>query len=125
MSWKRSLGKVADRLTKPDEELESSDLQETSRKLGATPICDAEDRSISCCCGTVRSVSLRPRADSVPAMVADLDDGSRTMNLVWLGRRKIAGIEPGTYLKVTGRVTYIKDVPTIFNPSYEIKTGAR
>jgi len=124
MSWKSSLGKVAERLTKPDEQLESDDLRATTRKLGATPICDAPDRSISSCCGTVRSVSLRPRGESVPAMVVDLDDGSRTMNLVWLGRRKIAGIEPGTYLKVTGRVTYLKGTPTIFNPSYEIKTGA-
>ncbi len=122
MSWKTSLGKVTDRLTKPDDVLESDDLQATTRKLGATPICDAADRSIACCCGTVRSVSLRPRVDSVPAMVVDLDDGSRTMNLVWLGRRKIAGIEPGTYLKVTGRVAYIKGTPTIFNPSYEIKS---
>lgn len=121
MSWKTSLGKVTEKLTKSDDVLESDDLQATTRKLGATPICDAADRSIASCCGTVRSVSLRPRADAVPAMVVDLDDGSRTMNLVWLGRRKIAGIEPGTYLKVTGRVTYIKDTPTIFNPSYEIK----
>lgn len=124
MGWKTSLGKVADRLTKTDDLLERDDLQETTRKLGATPICDAVDRTIVSCCGTVRSVSLRPRADAVPAMVVDLDDGSRTMNLVWLGRRKIAGIEPGTYLKVKGRVTYLKGVPTIFNPSYEIKTGA-
>lgn len=122
MGWKSSLGKVAERLTKPDEQLESDDLRETSRRLGATPICDAVDRSIVSCCGTVRSVSLRPRGDAVPAMIVDLDDGSRTMNLVWLGRRKIAGIEPGTYLKVTGRVTYVKDTPTIFNPSYEIKS---
>lgn len=122
MSWKTSLGKVTDKLTKSDDVLESDDLQATSRKLGATPICDAADRSIASCCGTVRSISLRPRSDSVPAMVADLDDGSRTMNLVWLGRRKIAGIEPGTYLKVTGRITYIKGTPTIFNPSYEIKS---
>lgn len=124
MSWKTSWGKVADRLTKSDDSLENDDLQESTRRLGATPICDAADRSIASCCGTVRSVSLRPRAVSVPAMVVDLDDGSRTMNLVWLGRRRIAGIEPGTYLKVTGRVTYLKGTPTIFNPSYEIKTGA-
>ncbi|RNI18376.1 OB-fold nucleic acid binding domain-containing protein [Flexivirga caeni] len=121
MGWKSSLGRVADRLTKPDEQLESDDLRESTRKLGATPICDAQDRSIVSCCGTVRSVSLRPRAESVPALVVDLDDGSRTMNLVWLGRRKIAGIEPGTYLKVHGRVTYLKGTPTIFNPSYEIR----
>ena len=122
MSWKTSLGKVAERLAKPVEQLESDELRETTRKLGATPICDAVDRSVVSCCGTVRSVSLRPRGDAVPAMVVDLDDGSKTMNLVWLGRRKIAGIEPGTYLKVHGRVTYVKGTPTIFNPSYEIKT---
>lgn len=122
MSWKTSLGKVTEKLTKTDDMLERDDLQASTRQLGATPICDAEDRAVTSCCGTVRSVSLRPRAESVPAMVVDLDDGSRTMNLVWLGRRKIAGIEPGTFLKVTGRVTYLKGVPTIFNPSYEIKT---
>ena len=47
-------------------------------------------------------------------------DGSRTINLVWLGRRTIGGIEPGTYVRATGRVTTMRGVPTIFNPAYEI-----
>ena len=47
--------------------------------------------------GTVRSVTLRPRVN-VPALVVDLYDGSQALNLVWLGRRTIGGIEPGTYL---------------------------
>ncbi|WP_265444002.1 OB-fold nucleic acid binding domain-containing protein [Flexivirga meconopsidis] len=121
MSLKTSFGKVADRLTRSETSLERDELREAARKHGATPICDATDRSMASCCGTVRSVSLRPRSGTVPAMVVDLDDGSRTMNLVWLGRRRIGGIEPGVYLKVKGRVTYLKGVPTIFNPAYEIK----
>ena len=60
MGWKTSLGKVADRLTKPDEQLDSDDLRESTRKLGATPICDAVDRSITCCCMD-RLVLARPR----------------------------------------------------------------
>ena len=70
--------------------------------------------------GAVRSVTLRPRVN-VPALVVELYDGSQTLNLVWLGRRQIGGIEPGTYLTARGRVTYKNGVPTIFNPAYDIK----
>jgi len=45
----------------------------------------------------------------------------RQANLVWLGRRRIGGIVPGTYLTAHGRVTYKHGIPTIFNPAYEIK----
>jgi len=27
---------------------------------------------------------------------------------------------PGTYLRATGRVTYYRGTPTVFNPAYEI-----
>jgi hypothetical protein len=70
-------------------------------------------------CGSVRAVTLPPKK-SVPALVVDLYDGSKSLNLVWLGRRTIGGIQPGTFLKARGRVTYVKGVPTIFNPAYEI-----
>lgn len=122
MGLRDSVGKVAGKLTRSDNSLERDELQEVARKHATTMICDAPDRELVCCCGTVRSVSLRPRGDSVPALVVDLDDGSRTMRVVWLGRRKITGIEPGVYLKVKGRVTYLKGSPTIFNPAYEIKS---
>ena len=39
-------------------------------------------------------MTLRPRAD-VPALVVEIYDGSRPLHLVWLGRREIAGIQPG------------------------------
>ena len=64
-------------------------------------------------------MTLRPRVN-VPALVVDLYDGSRTINLIWLGRRTIGGIEPGTYLRATGRVTFTRGIATIFNPAYEI-----
>ena len=78
------------------------------------------DRSEARVCGAVRSVTLRPRTN-VPALVVEIYDGSKTLNLIWLGRRRIGGIAPGTYLTVHGRVTYRHGIPTIFNPSYEIR----
>ncbi|AKU17078.1 DNA-binding protein [Luteipulveratus mongoliensis] len=109
------------RLTRSQGDLEAEELRETTSTMGGTPMCDVADRDVVKVCGAVRSVSLRPRADHVPALVVEIDDGSRMLRLVWLGRRKIAGIEPGSYVLAKGRVTFKEGVPTIFNPAYELK----
>lgn len=113
------LRRLSDKLTKSVTQLEADELQEDAARLGCTPMCDLRDRQEATVSGTVRAVTLRPRVN-VPALAVDLYDGSRTINLVWLGRRTIGGIEPGRYLRATGRVTYARGVPTIFNPAYEI-----
>ena len=114
------LSRVTARLARTESELEARELQEDTGRLGGTPIADLVDRSDATVCGAVRSVTLRPRVN-VPALVVELYDGSKILNLVWLGRRRIGGIVPGTYLTARGRVTYKHGIPTIFNPSYEIK----
>lgn len=111
--------RLGDRLTKSVTEIEADELQEDVARLGCTPMSDLKDRQQATVSGTVRAVTLRPRIN-VPALVVDLYDGTRTINLVWLGRRTIAGIQPGTHLRATGRVTYSRGTPTIFNPAYEI-----
>ena len=116
---KSPLSKLSYRLTKSVTQLEADELQEDAARLGCTPMCDLQDRQEATVSGTVRAVTLRPRVN-VPALVIDLYDGSRTINLIWLGRRTIGGIQPGTYLRAHGRVTYSRGIPTIFNPSYEI-----
>jgi len=114
------LTRLTARLASTESELEDLELQKDTWRLGATPIADLADRADASVCGAVRSVTLRPRVN-VPALVVELYDGSKTLNLVWLGRRRIAGIVPGTYLSAHGRVTYKHGIPTIFNPAYEIK----
>ena len=114
------LTRLTARLASTESELEDLELQKATWRLGATPIADLADRADASVCGAVRSVTLRPRVN-VPALVVELYDGSKTLNLVWLGRRRIAGIVPGTYLTAHGRVTYKHGIPTIFNPAYEIK----
>jgi hypothetical protein len=114
------LSRVTARLARTESELEARDLKEDTGRLGGTPIIDLVDRSEATVCGAVRSVTLRPRVN-VPALVVEIYDGSQILNLIWLGRRRIGGIMPGTYLTAHGRVTYRHGIPTIFNPAYEIK----
>ena len=115
----RVLHRLGERLTKSVTQIEADELKQDSERMGCTAMCDLQDRQEAVVAGTVRAVTLRPRVN-VPALVVDLYDGSRTINLVWLGRRTIGGVEPGTYLRATGRVTYTRGIPTIFNPAYEI-----
>lgn len=112
-------GRLVDRFTRSTVELAADELHDTTVRLGATPIDELADREQAVVFGEVRSVALRPRAQ-VPALVVELWDGTGTVDLVWLGRRAIAAIEPGRQLRARGRVTYRGRIATIFNPFYEI-----
>ena len=112
---KRMLG----RLTATRDELEAEELQKGAVSTGGTPIGRCADRQVVTVCGTLRTVTLRPRA-GVPALEAELYDGSGTVAIVWLGRRQIAGIEPGRGISVQGRLSLNEGRPVIFNPRYEL-----
>ncbi len=70
--------------------------------------------------GRIRSVAYTPR-QSVPTLEAELYDGSGTISLVWLGRRRIAGIEPGRTMMAFGRVGMHDGHPAMYNPRYELR----
>lgn len=108
-----------DAMTKTSTELEADELQEDAVRAGGTPIRECDDREVVDVCGSVRALTLPPKT-SVPMLVAEIYDGTRALNLVWLGRRAIPGIETGTFLKAHGRVATVKGVPTIYNPTYSI-----
>jgi hypothetical protein len=63
---------------------------------------------------------LRPRSGTL-ALEAELYDGSDTLVLIWLGRRRILGLEPGRALKVTGRISSAGGSRVMFNPRYELR----
>jgi hypothetical protein len=99
---------------------EAEELQKGCVEMGATPIAELPNRERVTVAGTLRTVTLRPRA-GVPALVAELYDGSGSISLVWLGRRQIHGIEPGRQLVGSGRVTTDGEQRVIFNPRYELR----
>lgn len=90
-----------------------------SGKSGAISIADAPDRERVKLRGALRTVSLRPRA-GVPALEAELTDGSGVITVVWLGRRRIAGIEPGRAIEVEGRIGAHLGTRIMYNPRYEL-----
>ena len=106
-------------LTKTPTEDQAESLREQSETAGGDDLTALALRHPATVCGTVRTVTLPPRR-SVPALVAEVWDGNGSVNLVWVGRRTIGGIEPGVFLRARGRVTSVRGTPTIFNPAYEI-----
>lgn len=110
-------------LGKSKAEQHAEALQGSVSQVGATPISRCECGQESTVSGVLRSVTLRPQ-ETVPAVEAELYDGSGQVKLVWLGRRQILGITPGRSIVVTGRITGNIADPTIFNPRYELRAPA-
>jgi len=102
------------------EEAEARDLRRTFvTGGGVVAVGDAPDRTPVRLRGTLRTVTLRPRG-GVPALEAELYDGTGVLTIIWLGRRRIAGIDPGRAIEVWGRVGSQEGHRVLFNPRYEL-----
>lgn len=100
-------------------EREDQELREGAQTAGCDLIAEHQHRDVVTLHGTLRAVTLRPRS-GVPALEAEMYDGSGMALLVWLGRRRIAGIEPGRRLTVHGRLGVRDGDVVLFNPRYEL-----
>jgi hypothetical protein len=96
------------------------ELRQAVRESGLVAVSEAPDRTRVKLSGTLRTVTLRPRG-GVPALEAELFDGSGAITLVWLGRRQITGISPGRQLEVEGRIGVQDGVRVMYNPRYELR----
>jgi hypothetical protein len=108
------------RLVASDSELDAQDLQEASARAGATPVprcVRGEKVTVS---GRLISVMYCPRTN-LPTLEAELFDGSGSVTLVWLGRRRIPGIEPGRSLCAEGRLAIRDDRKVMYNPHYTLE----
>lgn len=115
-----SLRRFFQRLTASEAELDAQELQRGSAECGATPAQQCSRGQLVSVSGRLRTVVYTPRTN-VPTLEADLYDGSDVVTLVWLGRRHIAGIEPGRQLTVRGRIAVREDRKVIYNPYYELE----
>jgi RecG-like helicase len=104
-------------LTAETQELDADELAQEAADSGATPIERCEDRVPVTVFGTVRAITIRPRG-GVPALEAELYDGTGTVTLVWLGRRTMAGLGPGRRVRASGRITTAHGERFIYNPKY-------
>jgi RecG-like helicase len=115
--WRRALRKLS---ASPDE-LEADALDNERQVQRCQAINGVTDREMVTLYGELKNVSLAPRAGT-PSLEASLYDGSGAVTLVWLGRRKIAGIKPGAGLVVSGRVSCQDGQRIIYNPRYELQS---
>ena len=114
------LKRALHRFTADLEEVDSAELRSESAAAGATAVDQCSVGKPVCVAGTLRAVVLRPLA-GVPTLEAELYDGTGTVTLVWLGRRRIRGIDPGRVLVARGRLTRRDGKVTLFNPEYELR----
>ncbi len=114
------LRRLLERLTASEDELRAQELQMESAKCGAIPAEQCSRGQVVSVSGRLRTVAYTPRTN-LPTLEADLYDGSDVVTLVWLGRRHIAGIEPGRQLTAKGRVALRDDRKVIYNPYYELE----
>lgn len=118
-SARHPLLRALSRLTAGNEQLIAEDAQKASAAMGGTPCASLSGRRRASVSGTLRTVTLRPRA-GVPALVAELFDGTGTLTVIWLGRREIPGIVPGAAVRVEGFVGCDDGRKTLYNPRYEL-----
>ncbi len=101
-------------------DLEAKQLRSDTERAGCCAIADATEREYVELQGSLRTVTLRPRG-GVPALEAELYDGSGVITVVWLGRRRIAGVEPGRNIRVEGRIGRHDSTRVMYNPRYELR----
>jgi len=77
-------------------------------------------RAIQTTGGRISYIEVSPH-DAPARLTVRVVDPSGAIDCIFLGRRLIAGLEPGATVGVEGRVARGDDVPVIFNPRYELR----
>jgi amino acid transporter len=97
---------------------EAIDAKVFSGVPGATPIKHLNPRERAKVAGRVRSVIVKPWGDTASLQV-ELTDDHGSLTLVFLGRRQIAGLAPGSRIVAEGTVGTVKGHTAMINPHYE------
>jgi RecJ-like exonuclease len=114
------LRRMVRRLTSDVGDLDADDLSAEVARSGCDRACDSSTGEAVTVKGRLRSVEICPRG-SVATLEAELFDGTDGVTLVWLGRRRIPGIEPGRTVRASGRVAVRDGRKVIYNPYYELQ----
>lgn len=101
---------------------------ESPERRDTDEACSDAQRAIDChrgqevtMVGELRSVETNAQGGS-GGVRAELFDGTDSVTLVWLGQRRIPGIDCGRTLRVHGRVSLLDNGDkAIYNPHYEIQ----
>ena len=114
------LRRILRKFTASEQELESEEVRREAKPgcVCANGVHRGQQVKLS---GRLRTVVYTPRTN-LPTLEAELYDGTDVVTLVFLGRRHIAGIEPGRCVTARGRIAVRDDRKVIYNPYYELES---
>jgi hypothetical protein len=115
------LRRLSRRLTEDPAQRDAEKLSDEAVNTGAQRAIDCERGQEVTIVGTLRCVETNAKgcADGVRA---ELFDGTDAVTLVWMGQRRIPGIDSGRTLRVRGRLGTLENgSKAIYNPHYEIQ----
>lgn len=115
------LNKVVDRIRSvaADDDLVVDDRRTADPDDGTIRVADTVDRYRATVQGRVRALTL-PTTTAVTALVVEVADSTGPIQLVFVGRKAIPGIECGVILRAHGRVSIRRGHRVMYNPAYEI-----
>jgi hypothetical protein len=90
---------------------------------GVVPIAMAGHRQRVTVAGRIHSMRVQPRA-GVATLQCTITDGTGEIQVVFLGRRQVAGIEQGALLSATGVVGERGGHREMLNPEYRLLSAA-
>jgi hypothetical protein len=115
------LRRLTRRLTEDPEQRDAEKLCDEAVSTGAQRAIDCERGQEVTMVGMLRSVETNAKG-CAGGVRAELFDGTDTVTLVWLGQRRIPGIDSGRTLRVHGRIGKLDNgAKAIYNPHYEIQ----
>jgi amino acid transporter len=91
----------------------------TGLSAGAVPIGNLRSRQPARVTGRIKTIRVQPRA-GVSSIECTIADGTGQLMLVFQGRRRVAGIEPGAHVVVEGMVAARGRNLVMVNPLYWI-----
>lgn len=112
--------RLSQRLTEDVDDRDTKDMVAATEAVGGRPATEFVRGEEITMVGRLCSVSSGSRGCS-GGMEAELWDGHDTITLVWLGRRRIPGVEPGCTILVRGRLGDRVGQKVLYNPYYELQ----
>ncbi len=114
--------RLARRLTTDVAELDADEISTTAAAEGARRACDCSRGEEVTVFGRLRSIEVSPKSAEA-SLKAELFDGTDSITLLWIGRRRIPGIETGRTVRVRGRLAERNGAKVLYNPHYELQCG--
>lgn len=113
------LRRILYRVAASNDDLADDELRKESQNAGASTIANAQPRTRVRIQGRIEVLTLNPNGTN-RWLEAELNDGTGSVHLVWMGRRRIPGLRAGRRLAVDGLIAIHDGQWTIYNPRYQL-----